>query len=104
MRRGRRDVDSPMGEEPAMSFPIELLRCPISAQSLTPASEGLVRALQQLQGAGTLRNRAAVLVEPFEAGLLSENGGWFYPVRSGIPVMLAAEAVARADFSGSPRG
>jgi len=54
----------------------------------------LVRALQESQRGGALRNRGDVLAEPFEAGLVTADGAWFYPVRCGIPVMLAAEAVA----------
>jgi uncharacterized protein YbaR (Trm112 family) len=80
-----------------MSFPIELLRCPISAQVMKLAPGNLIESLQQSQSAGTLRNRSGELVAPFEAGLLCEDGSWFYPVRSGIPVMLAAEAVALPD-------
>jgi uncharacterized protein YbaR (Trm112 family) len=85
----------------AVSFPVELLRCPISAQAMKPAPDDLVRSLQQLQSAGTLRNRSDELVAPFEGGLLCEDGAWFYPVRSGIPVMLAAEAVAATGSGGT---
>ena len=77
-----------------MSFPIELLRCPISAQTMKAAPENVVRALQERQRAGELRNRGGELAEPFEDGLLTADEAWFFPIRSGIPVMLANEAVA----------
>jgi len=94
MRRSGRGVDSPMDGGTAMSFPIELLRCPISGQPLKPAPDEVVCSLQQLQRAGTLRSRGDGFVEPFEAGLVTADGVWFYPVRSEIPVLLASEAVA----------
>jgi len=78
-----------------MNFPVELLRCPISAQAMKVAPEELVRTLQQLQHGGSLRNRSNEVVEPFEGGLLSAEGAWFYPIRSGIAVLLATEAVAQ---------
>jgi uncharacterized protein YbaR (Trm112 family) len=79
---------------PEMSFPIELLRCPISGQTMKSAPGDVVHELQRLQVANTLRNHGAQLVVAFDGGLLTADGTWFYPMRSGIPVMLAAEAVA----------
>jgi len=77
-----------------MSFPIDLLRCPISGQTMKSAPSDVVHELQRLQVAKTLRNHGTELVAAFDGGLLTADGAWFYPVRSGIPVMLAAEAVA----------
>ena len=77
-----------------MSVPIELLRCPISAQTMKAAPENVVRALQERQRAGALRTRGGEIVEPFEDGLLTADEMWFFPIRSGIPVMLANEAIA----------
>ena len=79
-----------------MSFPIELLRCPISAQTMKAAPENVVRALQERQRAGELRTRGGELAEPFEDGLLTADEAWFFPIRSGIPVMLASEAISAA--------
>ncbi len=76
-----------------MSFPTDLLRCPVSGQTLDAAPENVVRALQERQRAGALRTRAGETVEPFEDGLLTADGAWFFPIRSGIPVMLAGEAI-----------
>ena len=77
-----------------MSFPIELLRCPISAQTMKAAPENVVRALQERQQTGGLRTRGGEVAEPFEDGLLTADEAWFFPIRSGIPVMLASEAIA----------
>ena len=85
-----------------MSFPIELLRCPISAQTMKPAPENVVRALRERQRTGALRTRCGEIAEPFEDGLLTADGAWFFPIRSGIAVMLASEAIAMNDRSESP--
>ena len=79
-----------------MSFPIELLRCPISAQTMKTAPENVVRALQARQQTGALRTRVGEIAEPFEDGLLTADEAWFFPIRSGIPVLLASEAIAMA--------
>ena len=76
-----------------MNVPIELLRCPISGQSLKVAPKNVVHSLQTAQRAGTLRNRNGDFCEPFEGGLLTSDGAWFYPIRTGIPVLIASEAV-----------
>ena len=76
-----------------MNVPMEILRCPVSGQSLKNAPESTVQSLQDAQRAGTLRNRDGVACEPFEDGLLSSDGAHFYPMRGGIPVLLAGEAV-----------
>ncbi len=76
-----------------MNFPRELLRCPISAQAMKNAPGSVVTALQALQGAGALRTRGGEMAEPFEDGLLTTDESWFFPIRSGIPVLLAGEAI-----------
>ena len=76
-----------------MNLPMEILRCPISGQSLKNAPESTVNTLREAQRVGTLRNRDGAACEPFEKGLLSSDGAYFYPIRSGIPVLLAGEAV-----------
>ena len=80
-----------------MSVPVELLRCPITGQTVTPAPENVIRDLQQQQQSGALHARGGETVEPFEDGLLTADGAWLYPIRSGIPVMLSGEAIAVAD-------
>lgn len=77
-----------------MKVPLEILRCPISGQPLKNAPESTRQALQEAQRAGTLRNRDGAAFAAFEDGLISSDGAHFYPIRSGIPVLLAGEAVA----------
>ena len=76
-----------------MNVPIEILRCPVSGQSLKNAPVSTVQSLQDAQRVGTLRNRDGVACEPFEDGLLSSDGALFYPIRDGIPGLLPGEAV-----------
>ena len=77
-----------------MSFPTELLRCPITGQAVTRAPEDLLRVLLQRLNAGALRTRGGGNAEPFEGGLITADGAWLYPIRAGIPVMLASEAIS----------
>ena len=77
-----------------MSVPIELLCCPISAQTMKVAPENVVRLLQARQQSGALRTRSGESAEPFEHSLLTADDVWFFPIRSGIPVMIASEAIA----------
>jgi uncharacterized protein YbaR (Trm112 family) len=75
---------------------VELLRCPITGKALKPAPEAVVSLLMESQRAGTLRNGEGAVPEPFEAGLLDDGEEWFYPIRTGIPVLLEGEAVKLA--------
>ena len=79
-----------------MDVPIELLRCPITGQTLRHADENLIREMQHRQQSDALRTCAGEVPEPFEGGLLTADGSWLYPIRSGIPVMLAGEAIEAA--------
>ena len=73
---------------------LPLLRCPLSRQTVAPAPPDLVARLEMERAAGTLRNRAGQpLDEPIDAGLVRADGTLFFPVRSGIPVLVAEEAV-----------
>ncbi len=80
-----------------MDVPVELLRCPITGQTLRHAEEDVIRGMQHRQQSGSLRNRGGEIAEAFEDALITADGAWLYPIRSGIPVMLAGEAIATAD-------
>ena len=56
---------------------LAVLRCPVTRQALRPAPPELLARLDP----------------PIEAALLREDGRVVYPVRNGIPVMLAGEAI-----------
>ena len=79
-----------------MGVPLDLLRCPITGQTMKLAPENVIRDLQRRQQSGALCTRTGETAEPFEDGLLTADGAWLYPIRSGIPVMLAEEAIEAA--------
>jgi uncharacterized protein YbaR (Trm112 family) len=77
-----------------MSTPLHaLLRCPQTAQPLVPAPPELIERLLASHRAGTLRNAAGEIPEPFENGLVTLDGARIYPIRGGIPVLLSGEAL-----------
>jgi uncharacterized protein len=74
---------------------LALLRCPETRQSLTVAGAELIAELEKLRAAGGLRDRTGNLYSgPIESGLVRADGALFFPIRDGIPVLIAAEAIA----------
>lgn len=73
---------------------LPLLRCPLSRQPLAVAPADILARLEAERAAGALRNRAGVaLTEPIDEGLVRADGAVFFPVRSGIPLLVAEESV-----------
>lgn len=73
---------------------LALLRCPETHQTLTIAPAELVAKLEAERLAGRLRDRSGNMVaDPIEGGLLRADGALFFPIRDGIPVLLAPEAL-----------
>ena len=73
---------------------LPLLCCPLSRQPLAFAPPELLARLEAERAAGTLRNRAGeLLAERIEDGLVRADGALFFPVRSGIPLLVADESV-----------
>lgn len=73
---------------------LALLRCPETRQRLMVASAELIAELEALRIAESLRDRAGnPVAESFEGGLLRADGALFFPIRDGIPVLIAAEAI-----------
>ena len=78
---------------------IELLVCPLTKQRLSILSEERTLRLNQLVAGGGIRSSSgAAVTQPFEAALIRDDGLILYPIREGIPVMLAAEAVPVEGF------
>jgi uncharacterized protein YbaR (Trm112 family) len=73
---------------------IALLRCPVTRQSLRLAEEATLAKINQAIEAGTLQDQLGrVVKDPLSEGLVRQDGKILYPVRDGIPIMLADEGI-----------
>lgn len=68
---------------PSQNIDCSFLRCPLTRQSLREATP------EEIQAAGISMDQAMV----------SSDGKVFYPVRSGIPLLIASEARTSAKAS-----
>ena len=73
---------------------LSILMCPKTKGALRMATGDEVARVNAAVEAGTVE------VERFEAGLVSENGNLIYPIRDGIPVLLADAALVLASDGG----
>jgi uncharacterized protein YbaR (Trm112 family) len=74
---------------------ISILICPVTGQSLSLADAPLIAKINQAIEAGKLQDQLGRLVkQPLAEGLIRQDGKVLYPVRDGIPVMLADEGIA----------
>lgn len=77
---------------------LSLLRCPRTGGELRLAGVEELAGYNERVREGRLDNAAGrKLAQAMEGALVSECGGWLYPVHEGIPVLLVEEAVALAD-------
>ena len=73
---------------------LKILCCPETHQELRLAESVLTEKLNQQIASGSLKNRAGQPVkEKLDGGLVRGDGKFLYPVRQGVPVMLAEEAL-----------
>ena len=73
---------------------LDILCCPETRGRLAVADDALLSLLNKAIAAGTLKNVAGESVtEPLTEALATEDNSRVYPVREGIPVLLADEAI-----------
>ncbi len=73
---------------------LDILVCPETKQTVRPASDEMVRRVNEAIAAGRVANRGGGSVsEPLDGGLEREDGAVLYPVREDIPIMLIDEAI-----------
>ena len=79
---------------PVSSELLEILVCPETRQSVSPASEEVLASLNDEIRAERLKNRGGERVTAsLSEGLVREDGKILYPVDDGIPVMLIEESI-----------
>ena len=75
-----------------------MLRCPRTGLPLTAATPALLaevnRRIARADGGGILNRAGNPVREPLDGALVPSDGSAAYPIRDGIAVLLAEEAVA----------
>lgn len=72
---------------------LEILRCPVSGQSLTLLNGKQLEEINQAIAEGRARRSDGEIAERLEAGLATASFDRIYRLQDGIPVMLASEAI-----------
>ena len=73
---------------------LAILCCPETKQKVMAADDSVIIALNTSVTRGELKNKGnRPVTDPFEAGLIREDGTLLYPIRDHIPVMLIEEGI-----------
>ncbi|MGW8256457.1 MAG: Trm112 family protein [Thermoguttaceae bacterium] len=73
---------------------LDIIVCPVDHQPLRLAEDSLIERLNRAIQQGVINDRASRLVtSTLEEGLIREDGRIIYPIRDGIPVLLAEEGI-----------
>lgn len=73
---------------------LAMLVCPTSREPLRSATDAEVATVNRAIEAGAARNRGGdPVAAPLGQALATSDGAWLYPVRDGIPILLAPEAI-----------
>lgn len=73
---------------------LAMLRCPIEGGTLEFAETPLIERVRRAIERGEARDRLDQRVtEGIDAGLVGKDRNWLYPIRGGIPTLVAEEAI-----------
>ena len=73
---------------------LEILVCPETRQPVSIADENVIESLNSAVQSGRRRTRGGDKVsEPFQEGLIREDGRILYRIEDDIPVMLIEESI-----------
>ena len=73
---------------------IDMLRCPVDGSNLQLITEEHVQRINVALESGDLRDRLDQRINaPLDAGLLNGQANRVYPIRGGIPSLVAGEAI-----------
>jgi uncharacterized protein YbaR (Trm112 family) len=78
---------------------LAILCCPETKQKVAVAEDAVIVTLNSWVTRGELKNKGnRSVTEPFEAGLVREDGALLYPIRNNIPVLLIEEGIPLAQI------
>jgi uncharacterized protein YbaR (Trm112 family) len=73
---------------------LELVRCPVTQSDLTVAEPELLERVNELITNRQLANRIGqTITVGVESGLVSADRSWLVPIRGGIVVLIADQAI-----------
>jgi uncharacterized protein YbaR (Trm112 family) len=73
---------------------LSMLRCPLEGGELQIAEDSVLQKVQSAIEQGAARDRIDQRVsDAIEGGLVNSSGRWLYPIRGGIPTLVADEAI-----------
>jgi len=80
---------------------LDIVCCPITRSPLELLSERELHALNELIGAGRIKNREDAIVDaPLAEALVTRSGKLIYPIRDGVPVLLEEQAMPLHQLEG----
>ncbi len=79
---------------------VAMLRCPQTGSTLKLAEKTLVERLNMAIGGGALRDRQGQKInQSIDGALVTSDGQRLYPIRGGIPTMIADESIERSQLA-----
>lgn len=81
---------------------LSLLCCPISKLPLKKGEAVMVSVINSLIHESKVRNQAGVVPAQLDAVLVTLDNRYAYPVRHGVPILLADEAIRLVDKPDTP--